>query len=197
MATMILRLTTLAGKSRQSASKRLLHQQTRALSASHDEPHNHLTPQRSHSTQPSSSKSNADFRSWQAAHNIDIQRVTQTAMIHELTQQQTRSIEKVVPWFLSTMPAPYFRQVPESFRLDHIKAISAIKDANMDMHMNLKTHLPDGRQVRFILQNCDGDQFSSFVSLMNCVPMIYQMNISKYRYSHSSVQEQCPASSSK
>ena len=45
------------------------------------------------------------------------------------------------------MPAPYFRQVPESFRLDHIKAISAIKDANMDMHMNLKTHLPDGRQV--------------------------------------------------
>lgn len=45
------------------------------------------------------------------------------------------------------MPAPYFRQVPETFRLDHIKAISAIKDANMDMHMNLKTHLPDGRQV--------------------------------------------------
>lgn len=68
-------------------------------------------------------------------------------MVHELTQQQTRSIEKVVPWFLNTMPAPYFRQVPESFRLDHIKAISAIKDANMDMHMNLKTHLPDGRQV--------------------------------------------------
>jgi len=53
----------------------------------------------------------------------------------------------VVPWFLNTMPAQYFRQVPESFRLDHIKAISAIKDANMDMHMNLKTHLPDGRQV--------------------------------------------------
>ncbi len=72
-------------------------------------------------------------------------------MIHELTQQQTRSIEKVVPWFLETMPAQYFRQVPESFRLDHIKAISAIKDANMDMHMNLKTHLPDGRQVRRII----------------------------------------------
>eukprot|EP00579_Thalassiosira_antarctica_P006999 CAMPEP_0201883804 /NCGR_PEP_ID=MMETSP0902-20130614/16244_1 /ASSEMBLY_ACC=CAM_ASM_000551 /TAXON_ID=420261 /ORGANISM="Thalassiosira antarctica, Strain CCMP982" /LENGTH=1085 /DNA_ID=CAMNT_0048412667 /DNA_START=161 /DNA_END=3418 /DNA_ORIENTATION=+ len=145
---MILRLTTLAGKSRQSASKRLLHQQTRALSTSLDDPPIHLTPQRSHSTQfNSNSNSNADFRSWQAAHNIDIQRVTQTAMIHELTQQQTRSIEKVVPWFLSTMPAPYFRQVPESFRLDHIKAISAIKDANMDMHMNLKTHLPDGRQV--------------------------------------------------
>lgn len=94
---------------------------------------------------------NTDYRSWQASQNIDIQRVTQTAMIHELTQQQTRSIEKVVPWFLNTMPAPYFRQVPESFRLDHIKAISAIKDANMDMHMNLKTHLPDGRQVSWIV----------------------------------------------
>lgn len=68
-------------------------------------------------------------------------------MVHELTQQQTRSIEKVVLWFLGKMPAPYFRQVPESIRLDHIKAISAIKDANMDMHMNSKTHLPDVRQV--------------------------------------------------
>lgn len=126
---MILRLSTLAGKSRPNASS------TRQLLQQHQ-------------TQRTLSSTNTDsFRSWQASHNIDIQRVTQTAMIHELTQQQTRSIEKVVPWFLNTLPAPYFRQVPESFRLDHIKAISAIKDANMDMHMNLKTHLPDGRQV--------------------------------------------------
>jgi len=101
---------------------------------------------RTHSTAVANNTS-SEFRSWQASQNIDIQRVTQTAMVHELTQQVSRSIEKVVPWFLNTMPAPYFRQVPESFRLDHIKAISAIKDASMDMHMNLKTHLPDGRQV--------------------------------------------------
>jgi hypothetical protein len=69
---------------------------------------------------------------WQAEHNIDIQRVTQQALIHELTQQQTRTIEHVVPWFLNNMPAPYFRQVPESFRRDHIKAISAVKEANME-----------------------------------------------------------------
>jgi len=149
--------TSIVGKSTRpsnAATRRLLLQQqlqTRAIS-SIDEPSIHYNSNnnaqdvyRKLSTQPSSSD---EFRSWQASHNIDIQRVTQTAMIHELTQQQTRSIEKVVPWFLATMPAPYFRQVPESFRLDHIKAISAIKDANMDMHMNLKTHLPDGRQVR-------------------------------------------------
>ena len=164
---MMIRLSTsMVGKSTRpsnaatSTTRRLLlqqqqHQQIRAIS-SIDEPSIHYNSNnnaqdvyRKLSTQPSSSSD--EFRSWQASHNIDIQRVTQTAMIHELTQQQTRSIEKVVPWFLATLPAPYFRQVPESFRLDHIKAISAIKDANMDMHMNLKTHLPDGRQVRIYI----------------------------------------------
>ena len=73
-----------------------------------------------------------DKTAWQAEHNIDIQRVTQTAIIHELTQQQVHTIETTVPWFLQNMPGSYFRQVPESFRMDHLKAISAIKDANMD-----------------------------------------------------------------
>lgn len=84
---------------------------------------------------------------WQAEHNSDVQRVTQNAIIYELTQQQTRTIEKVVPWFLENMPESYFRQVPEKFRMDHIKAISAVKDANMELYLNLQSHLPDGRQV--------------------------------------------------
>lgn len=86
-------------------------------------------------------------RAWQADQDTDIQRVTVLATIHELTQQQVRTIEKIVPWFLQSMPASYFRQVPESFRQDHLRAISAIKDANMDLHLNLKSRLPDGRQV--------------------------------------------------
>jgi glutamate dehydrogenase len=84
---------------------------------------------------------------WQAEHNSDVQRVTQKAMIYELTQEQTRTIEEVVPWFLANMPPAYFRQVPEQFRMDHIKAISAVKDANMDMYLNLKSRIHDGRQV--------------------------------------------------
>ena len=67
--------------------------------------------------------------------------------IHELTKQQIATIEQVVPWFLNTMPPAYFRQVPESFRLDHIKAVSAVRDANMDLYLNLQSHLPDGRLV--------------------------------------------------
>jgi hypothetical protein len=43
------------------------------------------------------------------------------------------------------MPASYFRQVPWDTRINHIKAISAIKEANMDLYMNTKSHLADGR----------------------------------------------------
>lgn len=85
--------------------------------------------------------------SWQAEHNQDIQNVTQKALIYELTQQQSRTIEEVVPWFLNNMPAAYFRQIPENFRIAHVKAISAVTDANMDLHLNLQAHLPDGRRV--------------------------------------------------
>jgi glutamate dehydrogenase len=85
--------------------------------------------------------------SWQAEHNSDVQRVTQKAMIYELTKEQTQTIENVVPWFLTNMPQAYFRQVPEKFRIDHIKAISAVKDANMDRYLNLKSRIHDGRQV--------------------------------------------------
>ncbi len=45
------------------------------------------------------------------------------------------------------MPSSYFRSVPEQSRMDHIKALSAIKDANLDLHLNLKSHLPDGQLV--------------------------------------------------
>ena len=73
--------------------------------------------------------------------------ILQYQQIHELTKQQITTIEQVVPWFLNTMPPAYFRQVPESFRLDHIKAVSAVRDANMDLYLNLQSHLPDGRLV--------------------------------------------------
>jgi hypothetical protein len=64
---------------------------------------------------------------WQAEGAVDIQRVTQQAMIHELIQQQTNTIQSVVPWFLQNMTPSYFRQVPEKYRIDHIKAIAAIE----------------------------------------------------------------------
>ena len=109
--TMILRLSLPKGTSAHiNTPKRLLIQQSRAFSSIDDPAF------RAHSTAVADNTS-SEYRSWQASQNIDIQRVTQTAMVHELTQQVSRSIEKVVPWFFNTMPAPYFRQVPESFRV--------------------------------------------------------------------------------
>lgn len=109
---MILRLSLQKGTSARinAPKKRFLIQQSRAFTSMDDPSF------RTHSTAVANNTS-SEFRSWQASQNIDIQRVTQTAMVHELTQQVSRSIEKVVPWFLNTMPAPYFRQVPESFRV--------------------------------------------------------------------------------
>lgn len=85
--------------------------------------------------------------SWQAEHNADVQRVTQNAMIYEINQQQSKMIEAVVPWFLTNMPSSYFRQVPEKFRTEHIKAVAAVEDANMDLYLNLKGHTHDGRTI--------------------------------------------------
>jgi hypothetical protein len=45
------------------------------------------------------------------------------------------------------MPAAYFRQIPENFRVAHVKAISAVKDADMELHLNLQANMPDGRRV--------------------------------------------------
>ena len=80
---------------------------------------------------PMPSSSSSMSASWQATHNIDVQRVTQNAMIYELQQSQTRTIETVVPWFLRQMPPSYFQQIPDRLRTDHIKAIAAVQDANM------------------------------------------------------------------
>jgi len=52
--------------------------------------------------------------------------------------------------------------------MDHIKAISAIKDANMDLHMNLQTELPDGRKVLTFLR--PGTQPGRLLELVEHLP---------------------------
>ena len=45
------------------------------------------------------------------------------------------------------MPQPYFTQTSKSTRVEHIKAVAALKDSNMDLSMNLRSKLPDGRRT--------------------------------------------------
>mmetsp|Transcript_27688 Transcript_27688/g.66694 ORF Transcript_27688/g.66694 Transcript_27688/m.66694 type:complete len:1242 (+) Transcript_27688:257-3982(+) len=113
------------------------------------------SPHADPSASKSSSSSIDDFvfdpsraQAWQAQTHLDVQRVTQNAMIYELQQQQTQTISRVVPWFLQNMPPSYFQQIPPSFRMDHIAAIAAVKDvANMDLYLNLKSQIHDGRTI--------------------------------------------------
>jgi len=111
---------------------------------------------------------NAPATAWQAEHNADVQRVTQNAMIYELTQQQASTIQNVVPWFFKNMPASYFRQVPETFRMDHIKAIASIRDANMDLYLNLKSHSHDGRVIYTFIR--PGTQAGTLLSMVDELP---------------------------
>ena len=46
------------------------------------------------------------------------------ALSYELTKTTAATIEKVVPWFLRTMPDSYFRQIPPYLRRDHLKALT-------------------------------------------------------------------------
>jgi len=127
------------------------------------------------SAQPAAHYEHIDSKtSWQAQDNIDIQRVTQKAIIHELTQQQTKTIEDIVPWFLNNMPCSYFRSVPEQFRMDHIKALSAIQDANLDLHMNLKSHLPDGQLILTYIR--PGKEAGRLLNLVKDLPWNFDSN---------------------
>jgi hypothetical protein len=51
---------------------------------------------------------------WQAEHNVDSAQATLNSTIFELTRNQTKTIEEVVPWFFTQMPASYFKQIPEN-----------------------------------------------------------------------------------
>lgn len=91
--------------------------------------------------------SNQNPASWQPQNHADIQRVTSQALIYELTRTTANTIEKVVPWFLNTMPESYFQQIPPYLRHEHLKALTAVVDADMDLYLNLKSKTRDGRVV--------------------------------------------------
>ena len=49
------------------------------------------------------------------------------------------------------MPSSYFRVTPPSVRTDHLKAISALKDTDMSLSVDIKSKLDDGgRLVTYI-----------------------------------------------
>ena len=118
------------------------------------------------------STGNTSRTSWQPENDADVQHVTSQALIYELTRTTADTIERVVPWFLDTMPESYFQQIPPYLRREHVKAMAAIIDADMDLYLNLKSKTSDGRTVfTFIRPNTQpGTLLSMVEELPECNP---------------------------
>jgi len=115
---------------------------------------------------------NATAASWQPQNDADVQRVTSQALIYELTRTTADTIEKVVPWFLKIMPESYFLQIPPYLRREHVKALAAIVDADMDLYLNLKSNTSDGRTVHTFIRPTTqpGTLLSMVEELPKCNP---------------------------
>lgn len=67
------------------------------------------------------------MRSWVPRDEESLQHNATTALMHDYTQMQLKTAERLVPWFLHEMPESYFRTVSEADRLQHLRAISALQ----------------------------------------------------------------------
>ena len=61
-------------------------------------------------------------KSWVPDDARSLEKAAMTSVLHDFTQSQLRKAEKMVPWFLSQMPAAYFRLVSDEERLSHLQA---------------------------------------------------------------------------
>ena len=86
-------------------------------------------------------------KSWAPSSSTEIERVTSIAMSHDLVQDFTSSANDTVPWFLGNMPHSYFRQTEATVRMEHLRALTALRHVDTELSVALKSKLPDGRRV--------------------------------------------------
>lgn len=108
-------------------------------------------------------------KSWIPETEEMLQHVTMQSLIHEVAEQQRELATKVVPWFLKNMPvsaipflsielvmacaqASYFRQVPQTIRSQHVKAITALRDVMQhdDLSLKIETKDESGLKITYI-----------------------------------------------
>eukprot|EP00903_Cladosiphon_okamuranus_P014976 g13861.t1 len=75
-----------------------------------------------------------------------LQKMARQSLLHELWQEQQRTHEKAVDWFLTNMPASYFRQTTEESRLQHLGAISSMLEVS-EIDADGVEHLSPTRDV--------------------------------------------------
>jgi hypothetical protein len=83
--------------------------------------------------------------SWVPSGDELLQKVTIQSLVHEISLQQMESVQQVVPWFLKSMPAAYFRQVPDAVQRSHLKAVASVRGLQQeDLSLRIEQKGNDG-----------------------------------------------------
>jgi glutamate dehydrogenase len=122
-------------------------------------------------------------KSWVPTNDEKLQQVTISSLIHDVSEQQRELNSQVVPWFLRKMPAAYFRQVPEAFRFQHIKAITVLRDL-MQSELSLKIETPDkegaGKYHTYINSSSKSGLLYSQIKSLNVPADYYLKNVNVF-----------------
>jgi hypothetical protein len=94
-----------------------------------------------------------------------------------VTQASTATLNTTVPWFMQNMPSSYFKQTSRQTRVEHIKAVAALRDTDMDLSLTMKSSLPDGRRVMTFIR--PENKAGLLLSLLPQLPRYEDRNLSR------------------
>lgn len=75
--------------------------------------------------------------------------IDQDRVIRQLGEGLSRAAEEFVPWFFQQMPETYFHNVDESTRMEHMRAVLALRASGQEPRVRIRSN--DGRRVTYVL----------------------------------------------
>jgi ABC-type glutathione transport system ATPase component len=78
-------------------------------------------------------------KSWVPQQDDELRRVTTQSLIHEVSMAQFSETASFVPWFLSSMPVSYFRQIDGKTQRQHMATIMTLRQLNDQTGIAFKT----------------------------------------------------------
>jgi len=97
------------------------------------------------------------FKSWVPTKEEKMQEAVTSSMIYSLSKQSSNIAEHIVPWYLSTLPSEYFAEIGESCRMEHLKALAALKGISHahDMTLSLRSRDEENKCTRLSVLRSD------------------------------------------
>jgi len=70
-----------------------------------------------------------------------MQEAVKSWMVYSLSKSSLDIAETIVPWYLGQLPGPYFREIGESTRLEHLRGLAALRNIShaQDMSLTLRS----------------------------------------------------------